>query len=377
MLPRVQVILRLVLLVCLACVGCGGCKHASSQELPIGTHDSIKLDKDSPHLKFLKIEQVEESDAAAVVSFSGRVTFDEDHTQRLSTPIDGRVTVMLVKVGDKVKVGQPLLRLSSPQVGQLQSDAQRAIQDLSLAEKNAERARRLKVDGAISDKEVAEAEGELIKAKSASSQAKSRLAALNVPASDPTATVALSAQVAGTVVERNVLVGQEVRQDQTAPLLTITDLDTVWVVADVYEQDIGLVQAGSGVSVRVPAYPGASFPGTVAHLGDVVETTSRTVKLRCVAPNGDGRLKPEMFAKVELSSASGNGKVILVSSQAVLSDAEQERVIVVTEDNVFKLRQIDAGPEKDGKVRVLSGLKAGEKIVTAGALFLKNEIENH
>jgi cobalt-zinc-cadmium efflux system membrane fusion protein len=324
----------------------------------------------------LKIEPVEESDAAAVVSFSGRVTFDEDHTQRLSTPIDGRVTVMVVKVGDKVKVGQPLLRLSSPQVGQLQSDAQRATQDLTLAEKNAERARKLKVDGAISDKEVAEAEGDLIKAKSAASQATTRLAALNVPASDPTATVTLSAQVAGTVVERNVLVGQEVRQDQTNPLLTITNLDTVWVVADVYEQDLGLVQAGAGVKVHVPAYPGVAFPGTVAHLGDVVETTSRTVKLRCVAPNGDGRLKPEMFAKVELS-ASGNGKVILVPSQAVLSDSEQERVIVVTDDNVFKLRQIDAGPEKDGKVRVLTGLKAGEKIVTAGALFLKNEIENH
>src|ERR1019366_734563 len=95
------------------------------------------------------------------------------------------------------------------------------------------------------------------------------------------------AQIAGTVVERNVLLGQEVRADATTPLLTITNLDTVWVLADVYEQDLGLVQTGAAVAVRVPAYPNQSFPGTIAHLGDVVDTTSRTVKLRCVVPNPD------------------------------------------------------------------------------------------
>ena len=356
----------------LAIAACG--KHTESQAATAGSRESITLDKDSPHLQFIKIETVREGDAAGTVTFPGRVAFDEDHTQRLSTPVDGRATVLLVKAGDKVRVGQPLVRLSSPQVGELQSGAQKALQDLAIAQKTVERVHKLMVDGAVSEKEVAQAESDLIKARSAATQATTRLASLNVPASDPGATVSLFAQIAGTVVERNVLLGQEVRADATTPLLTITNLDTVWVQADVYEQDLGLVQTGAAVAVRVPAYPNQTFPGTIAHLGDVVETTSRTVKLRCVVPNPDARLKPEMFAKVDLT-ASGGAKVILVPSSAVLSDSEKPRVIIVTGENVFRLQSIQVGSEVDGKVRILSGLQAGQKVVTDGALFLKNEIE--
>lgn len=358
----------------LAVTGLGCSKHAESHEATPGTRDSITLDKDSPHLQFIKIETVQEGDAAGTVTFPGRVAFDEDHTQRLSTPVDGRATALLVKAGDKVKIGQPLVRLSSPQVGELQSEAQKALQDLAIAQKTVERVHKLQVDGAVSDKEVAQAEADLIKAKSAATQATARLASLNVPASDPGATVSLLAQVAGTVVERNVLVGQEVRADATTPLITITNLDTVWVLADVYEQDLGLVQTGAAVAVRVPAYPDRSFPGTIAHLGDVVETTSRTVKLRCVVPNPDAHLKPEMFAKVDLT-ATGGAKVIFVPSKGVLSDSERPQVIVLTGENVFQLQPVEVGSEVDGKVRILSGLRAGQKIVTDGALFLKGEIE--
>lgn len=356
----------------LALAACG--KHAESQAATSASRESLTLDKDSPHLKFIKIETVEETDAAGTVTFPGRITFDEDHTQRVSTPVDGRATSLLVKAGDKVKVGQPLVRLSSPQIGELQAEAQKATQDLTIAQKTVDRVHRLQVEGAVSEKEVAQAEADLAKAKSAATQANARLASLNVPASDPGAMVSLVAQVAGTVVERNVLVGQEVRADATTPLLTITDLDVVWVLADVYEQDLALVQTGAAVAVRVPAYPNQPFPGTIAHMGDVVDATSRTVKLRCVVPNSEGRLKPEMFAKVNLT-ATGGAKVILVPSKAVLSDSEHPRVIVVTDDNVFQLKVVEVGSQVEGRMRILDGLKAGQKIVTEGALFLKNEIE--
>jgi cobalt-zinc-cadmium efflux system membrane fusion protein len=362
--------LLLPLLVALA--GCS--KRAESQPAATTSRDSITLDKNSPHLQFLKIETVQESDAAGTVTFPGRVAFDEDHTQRVSTPVDGRATALLVNAGNAVKVGQPLVRLSSPQVGELQAEAQKAAQDLAIAQKTVDRVHRLLVEGAVSEKEVAQAEADLAKAKSAATQANARLASLNVPASDPGASVSLLAQVAGTVVERNVLVGQEVRADATTPLLTITNLDVVWVLADVYEQDLSLVQAGAAVSVRVPAYPNQAFPGTIAHLGDVVDTNSRTVKLRCVVPNPEGRLKPEMFAKVDLT-ATGGAKVIFVSSRAVLSDSERPRVIVVTSEDTFQLRPVEVGSEVEGRMRILSGLKPNEKVVTDGALFLKNEIE--
>jgi cobalt-zinc-cadmium efflux system membrane fusion protein len=370
---RARASLAAWLLVAGSAWACG--RHTTPSETPEPPHDWIKLNQDSPQLKFLKVETVAEGDGAATLALTARVAFDEDHTQRVSASLDGRATKLLVKVGDRVKVGQPLILITSPQVGELQSEAQRSNQDLSLAEKTVERAHKLRNDGAISEKDIAQAEADLAKARSAASQANARLASLNVSATDPGAAAAIYAQVEGTVVERNVLVGQEVRADAPAPLLTISELSTVWVLADVYEQDLGLVVPGADVLVRVPAYPGEAFRGTISHLGEVVDPSTRTVKLRCVLPNADQRLKPEMFARVELVDTGGR-KTIEVPSAAVLYDSDHASVIVYGADEVFRLRTVEVGPEAGGKVRIVSGLTAGEKIVTEGALFLKHEIEN-
>jgi cobalt-zinc-cadmium efflux system membrane fusion protein len=337
--------------------------------------DSLKLPADSPKLPFIKVETVAESAATASVTLTGRVAFDEDHTQRVASPIDGRAVALMVKPGDLVKAGQALLELSSPHVGELQSAAQKAEQDLAVAQKAIDRAHTLQKDGAISEREVAQAEADFRKAKSDVGSTSAQLRSLGITASDPTVGVALRAQIAGTVVERNVLVGQEVRADATVPLITISDLHTVWVRADVYEQDLKLVKEGDNVAVSVEAYPGEKFPGLVAHVGDVVDPSSHTVKLRCVLPNPDGRLKPEMFAKIELSDA-GAAKVILIPSKAVLADSEHTRVIVQTPDGTFHMKVVSVGPEVDGQVRVLSGLVPGERVVTQGALFLKGDIED-
>src|SRR5262249_45486780 len=153
-------------------------------------------------------------------------------------------------------------------------------------------------------------------------------------------------------------------------LLTVSSLDTVWVMADAYEQDLGLVQVGDAVSVRVPAYPGEKFAGKVGNVADVVDPTSRTVKIRCLVPNLDHRLKPEMFARVEVRGGTRH-PVILIPAQAVLSDGDRWLVIVATEGNTFRARRVAAGAELEGQVRVLGGLTPGEKIVTEGAIFMK------
>ena len=353
-----------------------GCSDRPKPTAPnaADTGDGLTLDPSSPALKFVKIEELKPSDAAPNVSLTGRITFDEDRTQRVATPIDGRATAIMVKLGDHVKPGQSLIELSSPQVGQLQADAQKTQQDMMVAQKTVDRLHKLKVDGAVSEKDVGQAEADLQKAKADVGRAAAQLRSIGVSASDPAVAVAIRAQVAGTVVERNVLVGQEVRADATTPLMTVTNLETVWVNADVYEQDLGLITSGAVVNVKVPAYPGDTFAGTVAHLGDVVDPTSRTVKLRCVVPNPNGKLKPEMFAKISLADAQGK-QVLVIPARAVLNEAGKFRVIVV-DGNTFRPVGVDVGPEVDGRVRVLSGLKAGDKVVTDGALFLKHDIDN-
>jgi cobalt-zinc-cadmium efflux system membrane fusion protein len=337
--------------------------------------DFISYPQGRAPLDFIKVETVTERSGATSVSLPGKVGFDEDHTQRVASPIDGRALAIPVKLGDRVKVGQPLVQLSSPSVGQIQADAQKALSDLSVAEKSAARVNTLRLEGAVADKEVAQADGDLRKARADYARATAQLKALGLSASDPAVNAALRAQVAGVVVERNVLVGQEVRADQATPLLTISSLDTVWVMADAYEQDLGLVSEGDTVSIRVPAYPGETFPGRVTHIGEVVDPATRTVKIRCQVPNPGHRLKPEMFARVDVRD-NGRRKVIMVPTKAVLSEGDKSVVVVATEGNVFRARRVDVGPESDGQVRILGGLTPGEKVVTEGAIFMKREIEN-
>jgi cobalt-zinc-cadmium efflux system membrane fusion protein len=335
----------------------------------------MRLDPKSPRLDFIKIEVVKESEGTGKISLPGRVGFDEDHTQRVAAPIDGRAIALLVKIGDQVKAGQPLIEISSPHVGQLQSDAQKATSDLGIAEKAMERVHKLQSDGAISEKEVAQAEGEFRKAKSDSARAVAQLKSLGVSASDPAVNVALRAQIPGIVVERNVLVGQELRTDGAAPLLTISSLDTVWVTADAYEQDLGMVEQGATVTIRVPAYPSETFAGRVKHIGDVVDPSTRTVKILCVADNPGHRLKPEMYAKVDVQNLKGT-KFISVPSKAILNDGDRAMVIVASEGNVFRTRAVQTGPEIDESTRIVSGLTPGEKIVSSGAIFMKQEIDS-
>jgi cobalt-zinc-cadmium efflux system membrane fusion protein len=356
-----------------------GCSKGHGETEAGGTgekpRDFIRYDPNHAPHDFIKIETVQEASGATSISLPGRVSFDEDHTQRVASPIDGRAVSILVKAGDRVRSGQPLVQLSSPNVGQIQADAQKAMSDLTVSQKATERVHKLQAEGAVADKEVAQSEGELRKARSDYARATAQLKALGVSPSDPAVNAALRAQIAGVVVERNVLVGQEVRADQATPLLTISSLESVWVLADAYEQDLGLVAEGDTVSIQVPAYPGEKFAGKVGHIGDVVDPATRTVKIRCVVPNKDHRLKPEMFAKVDVSD-SGRRKVMSIPAKAVLTDGDKTFVIVATEGNVFRVRRVDVGPEVDGRIRVFGGITPGEKIVTEGAIFMKREIEN-
>jgi cobalt-zinc-cadmium efflux system membrane fusion protein len=337
--------------------------------------DFVKLPPGSAPLDFIKVETVTEAAGATSISLPGRVGFDEDHTQRVASPIDGRAVGILVKLGDKVRAGQALIELSSPNVGQLQADAQKAASDLALSEKSLERVHKLQGEGAVAEKEVAQAESEHRKARSDFARTMAQLKALGVSPTDPAVNVALRAQVAGVVVDRNVLVGQEVRADQASPLLTVSSLDNVWVQADAYEQDLALVAVGDTVTIRVPAYPGETFAGRVTYVGDVVDALSRTVKVRCLAANPGHRLKPEMFAKVDVLNAAGR-KLVLIAAKAVLNEGDKSMVIVASEGNVFRTRRVEVGPETDGQVRILSGVRPGEKIITDGAIFMKREIDS-
>jgi cobalt-zinc-cadmium efflux system membrane fusion protein len=365
----------LTLAVSAAAFAAGCSSTATAVEAESRSRDFIRLDPGNPRLGYIKVEVARESEAPPSLHLTGRVALDEDNTQRLASPVDGRVTKVMVQLGDKVKKGQALVELSSTRVAEIEADAQKAEQDLTLAKKSVDRAEKLRQEGAIADKDLARIGADFEKAKTDAARVQAQLRLLSLAPSGPGLSASLRSQIVGTVVERSTFVGQEVRADAAAPLLTLTNLGTVWVLADVYEQDLGLVAPGATVAIRVPAYPSETFAGKVDHIGEVVDPTTRTVKLRVVVPNGDLQLKPEMFAKIDLA-VTGSRPSIVLPARAILTDSEHSRVIVASDGNVFRQRVVEIGPEIDGQVTVAKGIAPGEKVVTSGAIFLRREMES-
>jgi RND family efflux transporter MFP subunit len=167
----------------------------------------------------------------------------------------------------------------------------------------------------------------------------------------------------------------EVRPDSGTPLVTVADLTRLWVLADVYERDLARVQAGAKAVVRVVASPGKTWEGKVTHVGDLVDASTRTVKLRIEVANPTLELKPEMFARVTLQAPPSPTPELSVPSSALLSDGETSAVVVALGKGRFQKRAVETGAEADGRVHILSGLAAGDSVVVDGALFLKAAID--
>lgn len=327
---------------------------------------------------YMKVAPVEVSAQGAGADATGRVTFDEERVSRVASPVSGRVVELLARPGDAVKKGQPLLAIASPDAEAALSDLTAAEADERLAQKSLDRARRLYADQAIPHKDVLAAESDAVKARAVLARARSRLEVLGLAERDGAATrtrFALRSPIAGVVVERAAQLGMEVRADSGTPLVTVADLSRLWVLADVYERDLGLVAKGERAEVRVPAYPSQLFAGQVTHVGELVDPLTRTVKVRIEVSNPRAQLKPEMFARVTLLGGREEA-ALTVPEGAVLSDGQANAVIVAEAGGRFVKRLIEAGAEQDGRVRVLAGLREGEHVVVDGALFLKAEIES-
>ena len=181
----------------------------------------------------------------------------------------------------------------------------------------------------------------------------------------------LKAPIDGLITERKSTVGELIGKD--TQIYTISDPTDLWVLAEVKERDIGAVQVGQETTFTVLAYPGEAFRGKVVLLGNRVETASRTFEIRIAVSNTDGRLKPGMFADVEIATTALKD-VLVISDQALQSLEDEQIVFVALSDNKFEKRVIKIGMEQHGRMQALEGVKEGEKVVTDGSFILKSEL---
>lgn len=317
------------------------------------------------------------------LSLPGKVQYSEDRFARISSPLVGRVTDVRAKLGEKVAAGQTLLSIDSADIGAAYSDYVKAQSELQLATRNHELAKELYETKALSKKDLVQAENDFFKAQAEDRRARERLLALRVPAAELdkpraeqriTSRFDLKSPLDGTVVERSVTVGQLVGADPAQMLYTIADLNVLQVVAELYERDLSRVARGLPVAVTVEAYPDETFSGAIAYVGDVVDPNTRTIKVRCSVTNRGLKLKPEMFARVNLKLGSGS-PVLVLPKEAVLEVGGQEFVFVQTADGKYVRRPVVTGVAAGDTIQIRQGVEAGERVVVKGALLLKGEQE--
>ncbi|TLY46191.1 MAG: efflux RND transporter periplasmic adaptor subunit [Nitrospirae bacterium] len=378
--------MRLVSGCVLLAVLVGGCGEGGKTEA-VQPADKNKPAGEANHAPEVRpqivVEEVQLKPLAGDLSLPGKVQYSEDRYAKVSSPLVGRVVEVRAKLGDKVAAGQVLLSLESADLGAAYSDFVKAESDFQLSKRNYELANDLYETKAMSKKDLVQAENDFLKAQAEFRRTRERLLALRVPAEELdkprterliTSRFDLKSPLAGTVVERNVTVGQMVGADPTQVLYTIADLNELQVVAEVYERDLSRVSKGVAVTVTVEAYPDETFSGTIVYVGDVVDPTTRTIKVRCNVTNRDLKLKPEMFARVRLRVGSSR-PVLALPKEAVIEVGGQAYVFVQAADGRYVRRPVVTGTMSGDTIQIREGLQSGERVVVKGALLLKGEME--
>lgn len=311
--------------------------------------------------------------------FPATVQPNKNKLAEVTTLVRGRAVEIYVDVGADVKAGALLARLYSSDLGLAQASYLKAGAKLHEAELAFERARGLLEDKAISVAEFQKREAEAKTVRAEAREARNRLEALGMHESDLqrldrehtiSSYVPIAAPFTGRVIARNLAKGEVVETHHE--LFTVADLSDVWAVANVPEKDIRFIHRNQSVEVLVAAYPQEVFQGTITYVGDVLDATTRTMRLRVTVPNRDGLLKPEMFATVRVHTNTEAG-VLTVPAAAVQRDRNETVVFVQLDPERFARRPVRVSDESGSLVQVLDGLREGELVVTKGAIVLKSE----
>jgi cobalt-zinc-cadmium efflux system membrane fusion protein len=318
-----------------------------------------------------------EMQAVPLATLNGRLTWNEERTVRVYTPFAGRVEKILVQPGQKITAGQALAVIASPEFGQAQSDARRAESDFSLAEKNLQRMRELEQHGVAPRKDLQSAEADAARTRAEFERARKRLAMYGGAKEGVDQSYTLTSPIAGTVVERNINPGQELRPDQmvanSPPLFVITDPATLWAQFDASERNLMHLRPGKSINVRTPAFRDQSFTAKVEAISDFLDPGTRALKVRARIENKSNQLKAEMFVTAEVD-ADGE-RELLVPTKSVFFLNEKYYLFIDEGNGSYQRRDVKTGDVRNNYVEILSGLNAGEKVVTEGGLMLQQVMQ--
>ena len=325
--------------------------------------------------------QVEHPEQFLLATVEQRPTWDELNVTGVVTPnvnravsvlslAGGRAVDIRVKLGDVVTKGQVLLVINSPDVSQAFSDYQKAQSDEAFARQQLARAQDLYDKGAMAQQDLEAAKNAEQKAQVDVRTAQQHLAVLGADLNNPSPLISIRAPISGSIVEQNVTGGTGVRSMDNSPnLFTIADLSEVWVLCDVYENDLHRVRLGDSAEVRLNAFPDRVFTGRVGNISTVLDPSTRTAKVRLELANRGGLMRAGMFATATFRSRTEHLQPTIPTT-AIMRLHDKDWVFVPLGGNRFRRLEVQAGPVTSGGYQVVSsGLAAGGKVVANALQF--------
>lgn len=323
------------------------------------------------HPELFKLVKVDARELPTELSANGAVTPDVNRTIHVTSQGSGRVVDLRVRLGDNVKKGQVLLSIYSADLAGAFSDYQKAVVDERLAKKALDRAQLLLSHGAAAQKDFELAEDAEEKAKLDVRNAEQHVRILGGDPSNASSMIELRAPVGGTIVEQNIAGFEGVKSLDNSPnLFTLADLSQVWVVCDVFENDLGQVHPGDPAEVRLNAFPDRAFRGNISDISRVLDPNTRSAKVRIVLSNPDGALRPGMYAMASFRSRKLRQHVVIPSTAVMRL---RDRDWVFRKDSTQTFHQIEVhtvGETPDGMHEIQDGaINAGQEIVTNALEF--------
>jgi cobalt-zinc-cadmium efflux system membrane fusion protein len=376
-LPHTTLLLCAVLLVSYGC-GKNDAPKTKPAEQTVAKLNPLDVVLKEEMAKQFVIEPAQVVELAVVQKVSGRIEANEQRTTRIGSSITGRVTQVMAEVGDRVKAGQPLAKLASPELSNAQLGFLRALSATKLAERSVERAQQLVTADVIGHAELQRREVELSVARAELRAATDQLRLIGLSESlieRLRETGALASEVAITANRTGIVVERKVSQGQVAqpgdPLFTVADLSNVWVVGALPEQDANSVHLNQLVEVEVAAIGKQKLKGRIVFVSDTVQQDTRTVPIRTSVENPKFELKPQMLATLHLSG--GLRKQLAVPGSAVVRENDKDYVFVQIEKNHFRLTEVELDPAAGELRPVRKGISEGTFIVVDGSFHLNSQ----
>jgi cobalt-zinc-cadmium efflux system membrane fusion protein len=360
--------------------GCGGAGENANKMTSFSTSESAASRAElfslpADQMSHIQIYTVTQAPIERTLRLTGAVAYNGFATTPVITQVGGPVSRIVVTPGEHVTAGQPLLYVASPDYSMTRSAYIKARDAFQLADRFFKRAQDLYAHQAIAQADLEQAESNRTQAQADLQSSEQAIRVLGIPnpetvlTAPPAAELPLLAPLAGEIVERLCSPG-ELLQAGGTQCFTLSDMNSVWVLVNVYQNDIAYVRVGEDVTIDNETYPGV-VRGTIQYVAPALDPTTRTLQARIEASNPGERLKRDMYVTAEVHAGT-IPNALLVPDAAVLRDTENmPYVYVQTGANQFARRMVTLGESQNGKTQIASGLQAGDKIVGDGSLFLQ------